>query len=294
MSGGGTRSEKSPLVRDRVVLVNETTEHVATTDAKRWGIAGGPVAGQRHTEVESSVRAVLVVVADVLAKDHLQMTSADHEHPVKAFGSNRPDPAFCERIGPRRSDRRLDHPDALGSEHLVEAGRELGIPVPDQELDGPAPIEEITGEVAGHLGDEGPGRMVGDPEDLHLPGRAADHEENVELAQRHGVTVKKSMASTPWAWERKKSGHVGPFRGTGPRPWRRRTRRTEPAETLTPSLRSSPWMRHISSDGSPDPDERSVRRVHRASAVAPALVVLAIVATYAGRVPGASAPGCRG
>ena len=125
------------------------------------------------------------------------MTSAEHEHPVEAFGSNRPDPAFRVGVGPRRSDRRLDHPDALGSEHLVEAGRELGIPVPDHELDGPTPVEEITGEVASQLGDEGTGRMVGDPEDLHLPGRQVDHEEHVELAATPTVsTVKKSMAST--------------------------------------------------------------------------------------------------
>ena len=130
----------------------------------------GSVAGQRHSEVESPVRATFVVVLDVLPKDHGQMTSAEHEHPVEALRPNGSHPAFRERVGPRRSDRCLDHPNALGSEYLVEAGRELRISVPDQEFDGPTPVEEITGEVASHLGDKGPGRMVGDPKDLHLPG----------------------------------------------------------------------------------------------------------------------------
>ena len=70
--GGGTRPEKSQLCRDRVVLVNETTEHVTAADAKRWGSGSGSVAGQRHAEVESSVRAVLVVVPDVLAENRRQ------------------------------------------------------------------------------------------------------------------------------------------------------------------------------------------------------------------------------
>lgn len=56
-------------------------------------------------------------------------------------------------------------------------------------------------------------------------------------------TVKKSVASTLCVWEVKNSLHVGPPRGTGPRPFRRRTRRIELAETLMPSFRSSPWMR---------------------------------------------------
>jgi hypothetical protein len=42
---------------------------------------------------------------------------------------------------------------------------------------------------------------------------------------------------------RRKSAHVGPLRGAGPRPWRRRIRRIELAETRIPSFRSSPWMR---------------------------------------------------
>ena len=31
----------------------------------------------------------------------------------------------------------------------------------------PTPVEEFTGEVPSHLGDEGTGRTVGGPEDLH-------------------------------------------------------------------------------------------------------------------------------
>jgi hypothetical protein len=45
------------------------------------------------------------------------------------------------------------------------------------------------------------------------------------------------------AWARRNSRHVGPIRrGAGPRPWRRSTFAIVVAETLTPSLMSSPLI----------------------------------------------------
>src|ERR1022692_1442989 len=49
-------------------------------------------------------------------------------------------------------------------------------------------------------------------------------------------TVKKSVASTLWAWERRNSAQVGPPRGAGPRPARRRTRRFEGGRHADPEL----------------------------------------------------------
>ena len=138
-------------------------------------------------EVDSPVRTLLVVVPDVVAEDPFEVTLAQNEHPVEAFRPHRPHPALRVGVGPRGSDRCLDHPDALRAEHLVEAGGELGITVPDEELDRATAVGEITDQVAGHLSDERTGRMVGDPEDVHLPGRQLDHEEHVELLERHGV-----------------------------------------------------------------------------------------------------------
>jgi len=121
----------------------------------------------------------LVVVAGVLPKDPFEMATAQDEHPIEAFGANRAHPALGVGVGPRSSDRRLDHPDAFRAKHLVEAGRELGVPIPDQELDGSAAVYKVADQ-------------------------------------------------------------VGPPRGAGPRPVRRRTRRIELAETRSPSFRSSP------------------------------------------------------
>jgi hypothetical protein len=56
-----------------------------------------------------------------------------------------------------------DHLDTFGGEHLVEAGGELCVAVPDEELKGPTLLGEIACEVAGNLGDKEGGRMIGDP-----------------------------------------------------------------------------------------------------------------------------------
>jgi hypothetical protein len=130
---------------------------------------------------------LFVVVPDVAAKDSFEVTLAHHEQPVETFCPHRSHPTLRVSVGPRRSNRCLDDPDALRAEHLVEAGAELGIAVPDKELDRSTAVGEITDQVAGHLGDEGTGRVVGDTEEVHLTGRKLDHEEHVELLQRHGV-----------------------------------------------------------------------------------------------------------
>ena len=112
---------------------------------------------------------------------------AEDDDPVEAFCPHRSQPALCVRAGSRRSNRRLDHSDAFGAKQLVEAGGELDVPVPVEELDGATPAGEITDQVASNLGDERTGRMVGDSEDAHLSCRQSDDEEHVELLERHGV-----------------------------------------------------------------------------------------------------------
>ena len=82
------------------------------------------------------------------------MTLAQNEQPVETFSPNCPHPPLRVCVGPRRSNWCLDDPDALRAEYLVEAGGELGVTVPDEELDRATTVGEITDQVAGHLGDE--------------------------------------------------------------------------------------------------------------------------------------------
>ncbi len=192
MQFGSQRSAGVPdtpvwLRGHRMVLVDKAARHVMTMDMQRWGSGGDSTAGHRRTEVDATMRTLSVEVPGVPAEDSLELAMTDDEDPVEAFCPHRPHPTLCVGVGPRGSNRRLDHSDALAVEHCVEAGGELGVPVPDQELDGATAVGEITGQVVSNLGDERGSRMVGDPEDVHLPGRQLDNEEHVELLERHGV-----------------------------------------------------------------------------------------------------------
>jgi hypothetical protein len=73
-----------------------------------------------------------VVMIDVLIKNQSQVPLAGDQHPVQELAPGAGDPAFRDRA--RRLDRRLDDPDPGCREHGVERVGELGVRVPDQEL----------------------------------------------------------------------------------------------------------------------------------------------------------------
>ena len=130
---------------------------------------------------------MLVVMPDVVAKDCFEMTTSENERPVAALFPYGPYPPLRDRVRARRSHRCLDHLDAFGGEHLVEAGGELRVAVVDQEPERPSLPGEIAGEVAGNLRDEAAGRMIGDPEDVHHSALELDDEQHIELGELDGV-----------------------------------------------------------------------------------------------------------
>src|SRR5664280_2159855 len=87
--------------RHRAILVDEATKHVVTVDAmERRGSAADLTGG--HFKIDSTVRALSVVMADVLAKYPFEVTVAQNEQPVEAFGPHGPHPALCVGIRPSR------------------------------------------------------------------------------------------------------------------------------------------------------------------------------------------------
>ena len=58
----------------------------------------------------------------------------------------------------------------------------LAVPVADQEPELVGVVAEVHEQVAGLLGDPGPGGMGGDPGDVHPAGAVLDHDEDVEAA----------------------------------------------------------------------------------------------------------------
>jgi hypothetical protein len=109
------------------------------------------------------MRPMNVIVLDVLTQDQPQVPLAGDQHPVQALALGTGNPPLRDRVRPRRLDRRPDDPDSGCREHGVERRGELGIPVPDQELQAISLIPEAHQKIAGLLGHPLPRRLGGDP-----------------------------------------------------------------------------------------------------------------------------------
>src|SRR6266545_2451054 len=128
------------------------------------------------------------------AYDALEMPSAAHQRPIEAFVPHGPDPAFGERVRPGSSDRRSDHLNAFGTEHLIERARVLCVAIAEEEADPCRPVLEGEGEVARLLADPGGVRIGRDARHMDTPGVKLDEEEDVERLQPDVSTVRKSEA----------------------------------------------------------------------------------------------------
>jgi hypothetical protein len=134
---------------------------------------------------------MFVVVINEFAEDRFELPAMEHKHPVKALPSNSSDEAFGERVRPRKPDRRADGPDAIGLEHFVEAGGELGIAVPDQELGRTGLFSQGQAQIASLLSDPLSHRIGGDASHRDPPGAELDEEEHIEMAKQHRVDVEE-------------------------------------------------------------------------------------------------------
>ena len=72
---------------------------------------------------------VLVAVAAVNAECVFEVAVAEDEDSVETISAESADPALGVSVRVRRLDRRVDHPDALTPEDLVEGVAELRVAV---------------------------------------------------------------------------------------------------------------------------------------------------------------------
>ena len=128
--GAQTRSSRRGFV-----FVEQTAEEVAPPDLERIdGRCGRGIrlaAMIRRSQVECSVRTLLVEVADVDAEDVLELAAPEDQKPVEAFPAHATDPPFCVGIRVGRPDRRADDLDPFDAEDRVEGAAELPVAVMD-------------------------------------------------------------------------------------------------------------------------------------------------------------------
>ena len=75
------------------------------------------------------------------------MPLIEEEHPVEALPAAAPYPALCMGIRLRRHQAGPDHPSGFRLEHQVSLGRELLVPIVDQNAELDALVLELPAEM---------------------------------------------------------------------------------------------------------------------------------------------------
>src|SRR5436190_629854 len=140
------------------------------------------------------MRALAVVVLDVVAKNTLKMASPCDQQPVETLLAHAANETLGVGVRLWRADRCVDDADPLAAEHLVEGGGELAVAVVDEE---PRPLEQVgEAEVAGLLGDPAAGRVRGAAgkvdaaaaylkKEQHVKAAESDRLDGEEIARQH-------------------------------------------------------------------------------------------------------------
>jgi hypothetical protein len=155
----------------QAILMNHASGTVAPLDPEliRAGDAIGQRA-QRRGLVQGPVRPAGVAEVLVLAQHDHQMPLIPCQGLVWQLTPAAADPAFHDRIHPRRLDRSADNPDARRREHRVEGGGEAGVPVVHDELCRCPGVFQVHEQVPGLLHCLRRDRMPGGSEDLECGG----------------------------------------------------------------------------------------------------------------------------
>ncbi len=159
---------------------------------------GRRVAAERH------VRAVLVVVANVLAQDSTQVVLSENDHVVDDVPTRASDPSFRETVLPWGARRRPELLQAEVVDAPIERGAEDRVAVADQPRDSGVGAHSLDDLLRRPLG----GRVRGDVHVDYAATLERRDEERVQDANATVGTVKKSTAIAPIMWLRTNVPHV--------------------------------------------------------------------------------------
>jgi hypothetical protein len=110
------------------VLADQLAEDPATPYLRCREIGGGnwsDLASVRREQDPGPMRAMLVVMHNVLIQNRAQVPCPGNQHPVRELGPNCPHPAFSKSIRPQAARRDLHHLDPRALKYRVECFREL-------------------------------------------------------------------------------------------------------------------------------------------------------------------------
>ena len=132
--------------------MDQSTEPIATSDAKLGRQRRGWKRLQRRCLIQCSVRPVGVEVRHVLGQHPPKLASVEDQHPIQQLTADGGDPSFSDCVRPGCSRRGGQDPDGVAGKHSIEDAGELAIAIPDQEPEPSRAVAEIHQQIPGLLG----------------------------------------------------------------------------------------------------------------------------------------------
>ena len=118
------------------VFVDQPAEPIAPSQML-FAVRGGELVRRsivlRRCEAERAMRPMSVVVVRESAEGAFELAAARDQQPIEALSTDGTDEALGDGVRLRRSERRPDDLESLGSEDLVEGASELAVSIVDQE-----------------------------------------------------------------------------------------------------------------------------------------------------------------
>src|SRR6185437_11246714 len=104
---------------DLGIFTDQAAEPVPSQDPDTWVHKGRMLTPGGRALAERPVRAMNVIVLDVIAQDQPQVPLAGDQHPVQALAPDAGNSPLRDRVRPGRPHWRLDDPHTGSGEHRV-------------------------------------------------------------------------------------------------------------------------------------------------------------------------------
>ena len=191
----------------------------------------------RRSFPESKMRAVVMIVADVVSEQTLQMAFVNCDDVIQEFPAAAAYPTLRNSILPRAPQRSADRTRLQRSNSCGDLQPVLRIPVENEK-----PGSRCERKRLSQLLDDPPARgVLSNVEVQNAPPVVVDDEKAIEHPESDRWAVKESIAAIPSQWSRRKASRR--LAGSGFLGARFIQREIVLSESSKPSMRSSPWMR---------------------------------------------------
>jgi hypothetical protein len=119
------------------------------------------------------------------------MAPVEDQNSVQQLAADGADPSFGDRVGSGRAHRCAQDADAFAGEHGIKDVGELGIPVPDQELQRCHALAEVHQQIPRLLSHPGSARARRDSQKMHAAGGMLHEKQHIQPLAQQRVDAEK-------------------------------------------------------------------------------------------------------